>query len=51
MGLYPGRAYNRDEKSVSDLMSLEPGGLITGGDYNRDFTVFHIVKFSHVTKL
>ena len=40
MWAYIRGAYNRDEKFVSDLMGLLPGGgFITGGAYNRDFTV------------
>ena len=35
-----GGAYNRDEKSVSDLIGLKPGG-----NYNRDFAVFHKGNF------
>ena len=30
MGLCSGGDYNRDEKSVSDLIGLKPGGTITG---------------------
>ena len=35
-------AYNRDEKSVSDLMGLQPGGAYNRGYYNHYFTVCDI---------